>query len=430
MNFRNLFTLVIILNSLPAASSMAAGSVSLPLEGLIQTALEKNRDLQIAALEIKRAKSRARWSGRLSNPQLQISTSNDFAGLNEGESSQNLAFVQKFPVTSRLKQEKNVRRVELLLAEAELAENRRALAYQIHGLAVKLLAAKNTRAAQSRLIGLNKKITDFLHGRAQVGEASKLDVTQMRLNGRSLIRQASSLDAQMTKLYLALKQHLNIPTHQTLNVIGTLTLPDSLPSEKIGLATVLENRPDYLSALIKADVARAELLLQKAKRWQDVGINLFAQSNDEMDEPIGLERNTMLGIGFSIPLPLFNRNRQGVEVAAINIDAAKQESEKQKFVINNELSSALQFRSAAWKLANIAAEKDVQLANQNYQDFKAAYENGQVSIIQVQRSQEQLIQLETVALQLQRSYHLADAAVRFTRGDYPSLKAPSSNSSN
>lgn len=426
MKFRKILFTFIISHALNVGL-MAEKPVSLSPEQLIQLALEKNRDLHIAALEIERAKSRSRWAGRLSNPQLQVSSSGDFAGLDEGESSQSLAFVQNFPVTSRLKDEKNVRRVQVLLAQTELAENRRALAYQVHALAVEWLAAKKTRAAQGRLIELNKEITDFLHDRAQVGEASKLDVTQMRLNGRSLVRQASLLDAEMVKLKLALKERINIEVDRSLEVTGSLDLPDLLDSPKHEIDAILRNRPDYLTALVKADVARADLILQKAKRWQDVGVSLFAQSDDALDEPIGLERNTLLGIGFTIPLPLINRNQQGIEVANTNIQASESESERRKFVIENELASALQFRAAAWRLAKVAVEKDVQLANENFEAFKKAYENGQVSIIQVQRSQEQLIELETIALKLQRSYHLADAAVRFARGAYPSLQIPPSS---
>jgi len=405
---------------------VAGESLSLSLEQVIEVALEKNRDLQIATLEIERAKSRLRWSGRLSNPELEITGSSDFVGLDDGESVYELAFVQKFPVTSKLKDEKNVRRVQLLLAQTEMAENRRTLAHEVHALAVELLAGGITRTAQERLINLNKEISDSLHARAQVGEASKLDVIQMRLNGRSLARDIAVLDAQMTHLQLALKEKLNLAPDQSIKLKGELKLPASVPADKINLKRVLQNRPDYLTALVKADVAKADLVLQKAKRWEDVGVSLFTQSEKSVDEPVGLERNTFLGIGFSIPLPFRQRNQEGIEVATINIDSSQREGEARKFVIENELASAIQLRSAAWKIASETIEKDVRLANENFEAFKKAYENGQVSIIQVQRAQEQLIELENTALKLQREYHLAEATVRFVCGAYPDLRIPPS----
>lgn len=426
MNFRKRFTIIIILCSLNTAGLAEGEALSLSPEQLIQRALEQNRDLQIAALEIDRAKSRSKWSGRLDNPELEVSGVNDFAGLDEGEAVLELAFVQKFPLTSRLKDEKNMRAIQVLLAQSELAENRRFLAYEVDDLAVKLLAAKNTRAAQERLIELNEEIADFLQNREKVGEASKLDVTQMRLNGRLLARRAAALDAEMVKLKLALKKRINIEPDQSLEVIGELTLPSEIPLTKIKLETVLRNRPDYLTALVKLDVAQADLKLQKSKRWEDIGMSFFAINEKSVDEPIGLERNTFLGIGFSIPLPLRKRNQQGIEVATINIEASDREGESRKFLIQNEIASALQMRSAAWKLAREAIGQDVRLANENFKAFETAYKNGQVSLIQVQRAQEQLIELETTALDLQREYHLADTVVRFVRAAYPGLGIPSS----
>ncbi len=424
MKCRKLLNIVVVLCLLNAANLAAGETLSLSLEQVIELALEKNRDLHIASLEIERAKSRSRWSGRLDNPGLEISGANDFIGLDEGEAVLELAFVQKFPLTSRLKDEKKVRAVQVLLAQTELAENRRVLAYEVHNLAVKLLAGKITRAGQERLINLNKEISDSLHKRAQMGEASKLDVTQMRLNGRSLDRGASALDAQMAKLQMQLKEKLNLNPDQVIDLKGVLKLPGSAPVGKVNFDAVLQNRPDYLAALVEADVARAELVLQKAKRWEDVGVSLLAVSDKSEDEPVGLDRNTFLGIGFSIPLPLRKRNQEAVEVAGINIDASVRKGDAKKFVIENELATVLQVRAAAWKLASEAVGKDARLANENFEAFKTAYQNGQVGIIQVQRAQEQLIKLETTALELQRKYHLADAAVRFVRGSYQGLRIP------
>jgi len=424
MNFRKLFLIVVVICSLNVAIFAGEEAMSLSLEQAIEMALEKNRDLQIAALEIKRAKSRLRWSGRLANPELGMGGDNDFVGQGDGESEIELTFSQKFPLTSRLKDEKKVRRVEVLLAETELAENRRALAYTTHLIVVKLLTGKVESESHKRLIKLNKEISDSLNTRAQAGEASSLDVTQLRLNGRLLIRDDLVHDAAMTKLRLELNKILNLRPDQIINITGVLKLPESRPEEKLNLKTVLQSRPDYLSALVKEDVARAELILQKAKSWEDIDIRLFAKSDNSVDEPSGLDRNTYLGIGFSIPLPFRNRNQQGVELANLNIDAFSLETAANKFGVENELASALSARSAAWRLASVALGEDVRLARLNFNAFEKAYGNGQVGIIQVERAQEQLTELENTAVKLQREYHLADALVHYVSGAYPNLKVP------
>ena len=427
MKFRKLLNTVVILCVLNGASLLAGETLSLSPDQVIEMALEKNRDLQIAGLEIERAKSRARWSGRLANPEFGISGNDDFVGLDEGESQIQLAFSQKFPLTSRLKDEKTVRKVEVLLAETELAESRRTLAYEVHVIVVKLLTGEIEGQSHKRLIDLNKEIADSLQTRAEAGEASSLDVTQMRLNGRLLVRDDLIHDASMTKLLLALKEVLNLRPDQSIKITGELKLPGSMPTEKLNLDSVLQNRPDYLKTLVNEDRARAELLLQKALSWKDVNVRLFAISENSVDEPFGLDRNTFLGIGFSIPLPLRNSNQQGVELANININASDRKKQASKFAVENELVSALSARSAAWKVASEAFGEDVRLAGKNFRAFEKAYKNGQVAIIQVERAQEQLTELENIAVKLQREYHLADAFVRYVSGAYSELKIPSTN---
>ena len=429
MNFKNLSSLFIILCfSSSVVQSADKGSSVLTLDQVIRKALANNRDLQIAALQIERTKSRYRWSGRLSNPALELTKSSDFIGLNDKELNFEVAFVQKFPLTSRLHDERAVRRVQVLLAETELAENRRLLAYETHKLAVEYLAAKTTKAARARLIQLNREISVFLQRQVGVGEASRLDVTQTQLNGRALVREASRLDAKMKLLLLSLKKQLNLPPSHNLVIAGNLAVPSSPPGTNFDINPILQHRPDYLALLVKADVARAEIVLQNSMKWEDIGMRLFAQREHAVDDPNGLEKNTFLGIGVSIPLPFRNKNEQGIEVAGINKRAALRQISAREFEIKNELASAIQARASTWKLAHDSTGHDLKLAHDNFGEFREAYENAQVSIVRVQRAQAQLLQLATTAVELQREFHLADARLRFVRAAYANLGIPAGRS--
>jgi len=67
------------------------------------------------------------------------------------------------------------------------------------------------------------------------------------------------------------------------------------------------------------------------------------------------------------------------------------------------------------------------LAKKNFEDFRAAQQSGQASLLQVQQAQAQLMQLETSTLALRNNYHLLDAEVRFIAGTYPiPSRAPAS----
>ena len=179
---RSIF-LISIYFAINSSTLEAEQGLSLSVEEAIQMGLKNNRHHQIASLEIERARSKMRWAGMLSNPDLRISASDDFAGLDEGENELEITFSQKFPVTSRLREEKNLRKVEVWLAEAELAENRRKLAHEIHTLCVTILDDEVEARAHERLIQLNKEIVESLQRRARQGEVSPLEINQMKLRG-------------------------------------------------------------------------------------------------------------------------------------------------------------------------------------------------------------------------------------------------------
>lgn len=398
--------------------------MKLTIDQAIELALETNRDLRIAALQIDRAKSRLRWSGRLDNPELEFSGTNDSIGLDDNEATYEVAFSQRFPVTSRLKDERNLRGVQVLLAEAELAERRRQLAYEVDLIATDLLALQLKAAQQRQLSDLNDEITEFLRGRAAAGEVSPLDVNQSLLTGKSLARAGAALEAQARQDEMRLVRKIGLDPGRTIELTQSLSFPANRPA--VGLATdpILARRPDHAAALIVADVADAELALAHSNRLEDVAVKLFLERDNAVDEPSGLERNTFAGIGFSIPLPLRKRNQDGIELAEIGIDAADKAIDASAFEIRSEVAAALQTRLSAWSLAKEASSEILVLAEKNLADFRRAYENGQASLLQVQRAQEQLLELQTARTDFERDYFIADAAVRFATAGYSNLAPP------
>ncbi|MEQ1840169.1 MAG: TolC family protein, partial [Verrucomicrobiales bacterium] len=176
-NFTILLTLAtLLLAGLPVIR--AEDAVSLARDKAISLAFANHRELKIAALEIKRASSRVQWSGRLENPELELSASDDGVGLDEGEGNYEIAFSQRFPLTAKLKKETSLRRYQVILAEAEIAERRREIAGEVDRAVVELLATREKILLGREGITLNKEIVTFLEKKAKLGEASKLDVIQ------------------------------------------------------------------------------------------------------------------------------------------------------------------------------------------------------------------------------------------------------------
>lgn len=400
----------------------AAAAHPLTRDAAIEMAFAKNPDLKLAAIAVERAHSRMRWSGRLENPELEFQIGEDSIGQKEGEQNYELAFTQRFPLASRLRHEKSLRRHQILLAEAEIAERRRELAGEIDRALVELLATRERGQLVREGIALNAELLRFLEEKAAAGETSKLDAMQAKLTARRLEQQREQLAAQEQQQRHALARLLGVGTETEWDLASSLELPAAAPEGQIQLEAVLPRRPDHVLALAKIDEARAALVLEDAKRWEDVSVKLFVEGEKMVDAPKGLERNTFAGIGFSIPLPLRQRNQEGVAQALLDGEAAAREVEALRFKIRSECEEAYQARRDAWKLAREAAEELPALAQEQLEAVRQAYAQGEASFLQVRQAQEQLLEVRQHALEFRTDYHLAEARARLATGAYPGLR--------
>ena len=425
-NFTIHLTLVtLLLAGLPVIR--AEDAVSLPRDKAISLAFANNRELKIAALEIKRASSRVHWSGRLENPELELSASDDGVGLDEGEGNYEIAFSQRFPLTAKLKKETSLRRYQVILAEAEIAERRREIAGEVDKAVVELLATREKIRLGREGITLNKEIVTFLEEKAKLGEASKLDVIQATLSGRTLDQEVKLLLTQEKQQRLALNQLIGLEATADLPLDGSLNLPGTRPSTNAELGAILARRPDHVLALAKTDEARAAIVLEEAKRWEDISVKVFVEGEKAVDDPSGLEENTFTGVGISIPLPFRQRNQEGIARAKIDEEEALQGIEAAQFHVRAECEAAYQARVDAWELAREAGGELLTLAEENLSEFRKTYESGEATLTEVQKAQEQVLELRRAATTFISDYHLAEARVRFVTGAYPGLTPPRPN---
>ncbi len=391
----------------------------LDVDTAILRAFEANKDLAIAELEIKRAKSRLRWSGRLSNPSLGISARSDHFGIDEGERAMEFSFTQRFPITSRLRIEKSLRNKQVILAEAETAEHRRNLAADIAGVILDLTATHYHEEHQREHAALKTSMSKNLRDLVDRGEASELELAQIQIEARHIQQKGRIYKARQDQHQIKLNHLLGADSQIQNKVSFFFDLPDKNPNKKIDLTNILIKRPDHILALSRIETASEILELEKALKWEDVALKVFVQSQRSMDEPIGVETNTFAGLGLSIPLPIRKKNEGGIEQAEVNEEAARLEAAAVRFKIQSEYASASKHQLDSWQIAQEANGEILRLARKNYDDFRLAYLEGLTGLIQVQRAHERLLELEHAALEAKIDYHKATLLVRKATGDFP-----------
>lgn len=398
-----------LLTLLTAATSSA---VTLSIERTPAYALAHNPSLAAARLRIDQARGRVLGAGRLANPELEIDFSQN---VRTPERSFGVAFIQRFPLTARLRLEKAVSQAQLAAADAEVRDAERKLAAEASAAAVKYLAVRAQRELRRQQLANSRDQTEFISRRVAAGEASAVELAQVDLEGQQLTVEMLQLDAARAALEGELRSLLGVPAAEAVEISGALATPGTLPAP----GASGEGRADLRAARHAADAARESVGLAKAQRWEDVGVGLTAAGERTEDAPEGLSTDYFLGLKLSMPLPIWNRNQGGIAEASAAAARADQEAEAIAFNIRSEAEAA---RGEMAALARLVGEMDDLLlpnAAQVEDQLRASYGTGQTPLTEVLRARARRLELAQRRVDALRDYHLARVRYDASIGSKP-----------
>ncbi len=359
----------------------------------------QNPDLAAARLRIREAQGRQTQSGRLANPELGIEMSHD---PRYRERSLEIGFSQRFPVTNRLRLEKAVSATEVKVAAAEVREVERQLIAQACQGIVKVLATRKRRELLKDQQTLSKEFAEFLSGVAAKGEGSPLDAGQAKLEAASLTLEMRQLDATEAAAIGEIKPLLGIRPNEPLLVGGIL--PEAvLPATAVDPS----KRPDFQAAVLGAKAAGQNVAVEQSKRYEDVEAGLFFGAERTEDAPEGYDREGLVGLRFTLPLPLWNKNEGAIEEAKARQERMEKEAGALARNIRLEAEAAKAEMNEWSKLLAETRDTLLPLADEQAKAAEDVYRKGQGEIQPVFRTREKRLQLMSARLDALREFHLA-----------------------
>ena len=377
-----------------------AGEVRLTPVSAAEYARRHNPGLAAARFRIEEARGRLTQSGRLSNPEFETEFrhSPDFV-----ERKFEVSFVQKFPVTNRLRLEKAIGRAELAAAQAEVRDAERKVVALVEVAAIKIVALEQQRILRDKQLVNSREAAQAAVKRAAVGEASTVDAAQFELEARQLETERLQLDVERASLVGELRPLLGLRTSDTLTVSGGLPAPARLPTSKPDVT----GRPDVVAARHTAEAAEQSATLAIKNKWEDFGAGLVTEAERKTDEPEGLVNDYMIGFRISLPLPFWNKNEGRIQETRAAAQRAHKEVEARVVEAAGEAAGA---RGEMAALANVIADMDDQLlpkARDLETQLRQVYATGQGTLTEVLRATERRLTLESRRLDALRDYHLA-----------------------
>lgn len=405
-----------------AVLGLSANVHAMTMDEAVRSALSNNLDLRAAYYEVEKARGRLIQAGLWPNPALEFSTTTDVTFKNEGERTSTTGFAQAFPISGRLKFAKQVSRVDVAQAMAEIRNRERLLIGEVQRDFLTVLVLRQQIAGNREFIGNNREFVTTFEQRLKKAEVSEVDVSLARVELQRLELETAVLESDLSVRELALKQRLGLAPERPLSLEGNIeALAERFRPEKYQ-TTMVVNRPDLRLTELGIDRAQAEIRLARAEAWADWTLGVDYENERATDDPNGLDRSQFFGFKVSIPLALWNRNQGRVYEQHAAADQARQQVEALRLTIRTEIATGL---ARAYKLRDVVKKYGGTLlpALTTTTDLvRKGYSEGLVQPVQIIQAQQQRATLRTSYLVGYVSYVSALVDLETASASSPFLK--------
>lgn len=156
-------------------------------------------------------------------------------------------------------------------------------------------------------------------------------------------------------------------------------------------------RPDLRALAAERDRGTAEQEAARAERIPNVTATLFYRHDEmtfEIDRQQGLKRDDTLGLKFSIPLPLFDRNRGRIREAASRTAKSEREYEAALAMARREVATAHARLLSADKVVVLYRRDILPQLEENLRLMREAYQLGEVGILSVIEEQRKFLEVQ------------------------------------
>jgi outer membrane protein TolC len=378
-------------------TALAAAEPLTP-EAATRIALAQNRELAAARELIAEAQARASGLGRLPNPELET----EFALGREGRGRVELGLSQTFPRASRLRLERRVAAESILLARREVSLAELALTARTRLAVLELAAAQSELALAEKQAALAREFAVAQTAQVRAGQVSGLDSAQAALVAREAELAVPTLRAAQAAASMKLASLLAREADSGLTAAVDLALPpDEAAVPPPGLCA------DAALAEAQLKAADAEVALARSHGREDFKLGVFVEGDQDRDDTGARNQQAMLGVRFSMPLPVRSVSAPLVaEKQAARRRAVLEREARVREAVNEVAASAAEVRARHVAARALAAEL-LPAARDHLAATEAAYGRGEIDSAPVFRARERLAEIERSDLAARLAYHRA-----------------------
>lgn len=395
---RSILVFVIVLGALFSASGQgaAAGSntLNLSFDDAVNMAIERNRTLQNASLDVRKAEA-AKWEAIASMlPQvsgsLSYSSNLNYAMELMGQkitmpSSGQLGIQAAIAVSAAQIISTQIGKISVDMANISREQSEQEITNQVRILYYSALVSGQTQELLTKNLESLQKLYEYSQNAVNVGAAEQVDADQIMVQVATMETTLSSSKRSMEMVYNSMRLFLNIDVDQeivlTQKIDDLLSIPNAMALIEEDL--VLENNYAYQLVNQSAKLTKKQVDLagwayapSLSAFYQYTGKKNFGEAKFNMTVPHTL--------GLTLSVPIFSSGQRYKALQGAKIAHEKQ----MNTLADTEMSLKIQHRQLKYNLTSAlerleTQKKNVEVSQRVFDNISLKYEHGYSSSMDV-----------------------------------------------
>ena len=303
---------------------------SIALDALVADVLEHNPELNFYRAEIAAAKGERRTASTWANPGVSTTIGQKLVrsgGLSDEGVAWSVSVQQTFEWPGRIPLRKAIANHQMQLAELGFAQFKASLAARTRTLAYGLFAAQEKAAAAKEVANRFQQLREVLVQRDPAGLTPQLETRIIEATELALQRKATDAALAAQSALLELNQLRGAPWTNAMMVQSVSLAFSAAPDRETLLAAAQTNNFELQMRRVELEQQGFKVSLARKDGYPSLSVGPYFSQERAGD------REQQVGIGLSVPLPLWNRNKGNVETA----EARRTQAETSLYVTQRDI---------------------------------------------------------------------------------------------
>lgn len=359
-----------------AQTPESASTNALTLNEAVRLALANNPELQASGARVDAAAGRAYQAKKWTNPELELSAEDwplsNGRGLSDAK--QTLGVVQTLPYPGKKSLDRQMGAAGVRLSEAELALRQREIVRDVKAGFFRVLATDRLVAVSAQLVAMAESSALTARKRVDAGATAYQEQLRAEVQLEHARTELTGFQRELATARQSFATSLGRPDLTRANLTGVLAeVPDANLMEDAG-AERLARHPSL--SVAQANLDRAQLGNRRARLepYPDVKVGAAGGRIGETDQSI-------IQLGFSVPLPIIDRGKGKQQESRANVSVAEAELHSVQQQLQREWANAQnRYRAAAGQVASYR-ERILPKASEALRLVQIGFEQGKFNFI-------------------------------------------------